>query len=149
MARVIRLFILSLLAVTLLGCEMATGTEGDDNGDDNGPTVTEGALIAQSLSDLPPARPDNEGQLYYVISEGRFSYSDGTQYVPIDLSGEDGQDGQDGSGYTQYDVYDNSGDYLGVANATFPSTGISSGKRDVLRRRKRYVVPDTCRSGSK
>lgn len=121
--------VVSLVAVLLLGCELGTGSpsEGDGGGGGDGsagPGNTTSALVAQSFAELPPATPDNAGQLYYVIDEGQFYYSDGAQYIAIDLSGEDGQDGQDGrSANTVYEVYDNSNDLIGLTTlGEFPAT---------------------------
>lgn len=51
------------------------------------------ARIINSFSDLPDSNDDNVGFLYYVIEDEEFYYSNGTEYVKIDLTGEQGEDG--------------------------------------------------------
>ncbi len=44
-----------------------------------------GALVYNTLADLPTPSADNIGQLFYVIEEEKFYYSNGVEYVHIDL----------------------------------------------------------------
>ena len=56
-----------------------------------------GAIVSSSLADLPTPSASNIGQLYYVIADAKFYYSDGTQYVFIDLTGPSGSNGANGT----------------------------------------------------
>lgn len=54
------------------------------------------ARVVQSFDELPQASKAN-GSLYYVIEKKQFYYSNGKEWVVIDLSGPQGINGKDGS----------------------------------------------------
>jgi hypothetical protein len=91
--RRVKLIVISLAALTtaLLITACPAGPE-DDN-----MTVFSNARVINSFSDLPNPNDDNAGYLYYVIEDEEFYYSNGTEYVKIDLTGEQGPQGADGS----------------------------------------------------
>ena len=74
------------LSIFLVSCS----SSGDDDGGkgDNGAEDHLSAKIVQSLDQLPPPTQDTLGYLYYVISEVKLYYCNGTEYVFI-ASGQD------------------------------------------------------------
>lgn len=67
---------------------------------------TPNAIVLATLSDLPSCDSSTSGFLYYVQSDEKFRYCDGTNYQVINLvgpqgsAGSDGQDGTNGSNGT-------------------------------------------------
>lgn len=57
---------------------------------------TTSARVIESYDDLPTASMNNKGQLYYVINDAKFYYSNGSSWKQIDLSGSAGPAGPAG-----------------------------------------------------
>jgi uncharacterized delta-60 repeat protein len=85
----IKIIISVLISAAFLFAISCAGTGSDPGGDG----AFAGALVFSTLGELPDPSSSNVGQLYYVIAEGNFYYSDGSDYVLIDLTGPSGSDG--------------------------------------------------------
>ena len=91
-------FLISIMTASLLLFSCSGGGDGD--GDEAPPeeeAVFTGALVVRTLGDLPEPSDENAGQLYFVINEGKFYYSNGSEYIYVDLSGPAGTAGDAGA----------------------------------------------------
>ena len=92
------LILVSVLIIFLISCTTSETSTNDDEDDYDEEFVDfSGAIVSSSLADLPTPSASNIGQLYYVIADAKFYYSDGTQYVFIDLTGPSGSNGANGT----------------------------------------------------
>jgi hypothetical protein len=100
MKRALTYVLYVVVAVSLVlgyaSCIRAGAGGGNGNTSQDGEDAGElaGALVIQAFSDLPEPSPDNTGKLYFVIEEDTFYYSNGTDYVRIDLTGRAGRPGR-------------------------------------------------------